>query len=121
MPLPPSGADHPEAIGPTPRRTAARCSIRSQQRIFSWYAPADAAVQNVYIMPSTFHLSYTGGAWAKENCAWRRLSMLNRLFRLFSVTAIFLVAVASIAHAAPGQGAVHPEMIVSAQWLSEHL
>ncbi|HZI58934.1 MAG TPA: sulfurtransferase [Verrucomicrobiae bacterium] len=47
--------------------------------------------------------------------------MLNRLFRSFSVTAIFLVAVASIAHAAPGQGAVHPEMIVSAQWLSEHL
>src|SRR5580765_8683093 len=47
--------------------------------------------------------------------------MLNRLFRSFSVTAIFLVAMASIAHAAPGQGAVHPEMIVSTQWLSEHL
>lgn len=36
-------------------------------------------------------------------------------------TVIFLVALAFTAKAAPGQGAVHPEMIVSAQWLSEHL
>ena len=39
----------------------------------------------------------------------------------FCTTVIFLVALASTAKAAPGQGAVHPEMIVSGQWLSEHL
>jgi thiosulfate/3-mercaptopyruvate sulfurtransferase len=39
----------------------------------------------------------------------------------FCTTVIFLVALAFTAKAAPGQGAVHPEMIVSAQWLSEHL
>ncbi|MBZ5504819.1 MAG: sulfurtransferase [Acidobacteriia bacterium] len=47
--------------------------------------------------------------------------MSNRRSVSFCITAILLVALASTAYAAPGQGQVHPEMIVSAQWLSEHL
>ena len=47
--------------------------------------------------------------------------MLRRILQLFLVSATFLIPSSSSVALAPGAGVVHPEMIVSAQWLSEHL
>jgi thiosulfate/3-mercaptopyruvate sulfurtransferase len=48
--------------------------------------------------------------------------MLKRILQSFLVSAIlFVTAFSSAALAAPAAGTVHPEMIVSAQWLSEHI
>src|SRR5215467_10969002 len=48
-------------------------------------------------------------------------SMTSKLFRCLCASVVLLAASSTTLHASPGQGAVHPEMIVSAQWLSEHL
>jgi thiosulfate/3-mercaptopyruvate sulfurtransferase len=47
--------------------------------------------------------------------------MLRRILQLFLVSATFLIPSTSSVALAPEAGVVHPEMIVSAQWLSEHL
>src|SRR5580698_1734536 len=48
--------------------------------------------------------------------------MCKRILQSFLVSAILFVTVFSLAAlAVPAAGTVHPEMIVSAQWLSEHL
>lgn len=47
--------------------------------------------------------------------------MLKKLFARFGLAATLVVACVCAANAAPTEGTVHPEMIVSAQWLSEHL
>jgi thiosulfate/3-mercaptopyruvate sulfurtransferase len=47
--------------------------------------------------------------------------MITRLFRCLCASAVLLTLLSSAAFATPGAGAVHPEMIVSAQWLAEHL
>lgn len=47
--------------------------------------------------------------------------MLKRILQLFLVSVAFLIPSSSSVALAPGAGVVHPEMIVSAQWLSEHL
>src|SRR5579864_5430244 len=46
--------------------------------------------------------------------------MSRRILQLVVVCALFAF-ISSAALAAPAAGTVHPEMIVSAQWLSEHL
>ena len=50
-----------------------------------------------------------------------RKSTISRLLRFLGATAILLATFSSAALASPGAGAAHPEMVVSAQWLSEHL
>ena len=47
--------------------------------------------------------------------------MMSKLVRCLCASAIFLATSSTTVHAGPSQGTVHPEMIVSAQWLSEHL
>jgi thiosulfate/3-mercaptopyruvate sulfurtransferase len=47
--------------------------------------------------------------------------MIQRLLRSFIAGALVLAAFSYRSSATPGDGAVHPEMIVSAQWLAEHL
>jgi thiosulfate/3-mercaptopyruvate sulfurtransferase len=47
--------------------------------------------------------------------------MISKLFRSVAICVVALVAFSSSASAKPADGAVHPEMIVSAKWLSEHL
>ena len=47
--------------------------------------------------------------------------MISKLFRSFGICVIALVMFSSSVPAKPADGAVHPEMIVSAKWLSEHL
>jgi thiosulfate/3-mercaptopyruvate sulfurtransferase len=47
--------------------------------------------------------------------------MINKLLRSVPACVIFLAIASSFAPAKSGDGAVHPEMIVSAKWLSEHL
>lgn len=48
-------------------------------------------------------------------------STISRLLRFLSVSTALLAAFSSAALASPGAGAAHPEMVVSTQWLSEHL
>jgi thiosulfate/3-mercaptopyruvate sulfurtransferase len=47
--------------------------------------------------------------------------MINRLFRFPAACAVVIAALSLPSSAKTGDGTVHPEMIVSAQWLSEHL
>src|SRR6476469_3787077 len=47
--------------------------------------------------------------------------MVSKLARMLGVCIVVVAAFSSIASALPADGAVHPEMIVSAKWLSEHL
>jgi thiosulfate/3-mercaptopyruvate sulfurtransferase len=47
--------------------------------------------------------------------------MIHKLFRFLAVCAVVLAALSLTSPAKTGDGAVHPEMIVSAHWLSEHL
>src|SRR6476646_11546563 len=47
--------------------------------------------------------------------------MVSKLARMLGVCIVVVAAFSSIASAMPADGAVHPEMIVSAKWLSEHL
>lgn len=47
--------------------------------------------------------------------------MIHRLFRFLAACTVVLATLAAPSPAKSGDGAVHPEMIVSAQWLSEHL
>ena len=47
--------------------------------------------------------------------------MISKLIRILGISLVALVAFSSSAPAKTGDGAVHPEMIVSAKWLSEHL
>jgi len=47
--------------------------------------------------------------------------MIRKLLQSTAAIAIVVIAFSSHAPAAPADGAVHPEMIVSAKWLSEHL
>ncbi len=47
--------------------------------------------------------------------------MVSKLFRSFGLCIIALVMFSSSVPAKPADGAIHPEMIVSAQWLSGHL
>lgn len=47
--------------------------------------------------------------------------MIQKLLQFASAVAIILITLSYYASAKPADGAVHPEMIVSAQWLSEHL
>ena len=47
--------------------------------------------------------------------------MISKLFCGFGLCVMALVAFSCSASAMPADGAVHPEMIVSAKWLSEHL
>jgi thiosulfate/3-mercaptopyruvate sulfurtransferase len=47
--------------------------------------------------------------------------MISKLIRILGISLVALVAFSSSAPAKTGDGVVHPEMIVSAKWLSEHL
>ena len=47
--------------------------------------------------------------------------MTSKLIRILGISLVALVAFSSSAPAKTGDGVVHPEMIVSAKWLSEHL
>jgi thiosulfate/3-mercaptopyruvate sulfurtransferase len=47
--------------------------------------------------------------------------MLKRILQLSFISFLFIAAFSPTALAMPADGKVHPEMIVSAQWLSEHL
>jgi thiosulfate/3-mercaptopyruvate sulfurtransferase len=47
--------------------------------------------------------------------------MIRRWFRYLAASAVLFIVFRSSAPASPSQGTVHPEMIVSAQWLAEHL
>src|ERR1700732_1942713 len=47
--------------------------------------------------------------------------MISRLFRCLSSSALVLAIVSSFVPANAADKAVHPEMIVSAKWLNEHL
>jgi hypothetical protein len=47
--------------------------------------------------------------------------MTSKLFRSLGICIVALVALSHCTWAKPADGAVHPEMIVSAKWLSEHL
>jgi len=47
--------------------------------------------------------------------------MISKLFRSFGICIVALVAFSHCTWAMPADGTVHPEMIVSAKWLSEHL
>jgi thiosulfate/3-mercaptopyruvate sulfurtransferase len=47
--------------------------------------------------------------------------MISKFARMLGICVAALVAFSSFASATPADGAVHPEMIVSAKWLSEHL
>jgi thiosulfate/3-mercaptopyruvate sulfurtransferase len=47
--------------------------------------------------------------------------MIRRWFRYLAASAVLFIVFTSSAPASPSQGTVHPEMIVSAQWLAEHL
>lgn len=47
--------------------------------------------------------------------------MIQKTLQFAAAVAISLVALSSSIPATPADGAVHPEMIVSAKWLSEHL
>jgi thiosulfate/3-mercaptopyruvate sulfurtransferase len=47
--------------------------------------------------------------------------MIHKLFRFLAACAVVLAALSLTSPAKTGDGAVHPEMIVSAKWLSEHL
>ena len=47
--------------------------------------------------------------------------MIRKLLQCGAGVAIVLIALSSSVPAKPADGAVHPEMIVSAKWLSEHL
>jgi thiosulfate/3-mercaptopyruvate sulfurtransferase len=47
--------------------------------------------------------------------------MIRKLLQCAAAIAIVLIAFSSHAPAMPADGAVHPEMVVSAQWLSGHL
>jgi thiosulfate/3-mercaptopyruvate sulfurtransferase len=50
-----------------------------------------------------------------------RKSMFGKLLQYAAAIAIVLMACSAYAPAMPPDGTVHPEMIVSAKWLSEHL
>jgi len=69
----------------------------------------------------TFHLSYIRGASTIEYGRGEHRPMINKLFRSLGLCVVALVVFFSTVHATPGDGTVHPEMIVSAKWLSEHL
>jgi len=47
--------------------------------------------------------------------------MIRKLLQSTAAIAIVVIAFSSHAPALPADGAVHHEMIVSTQWLSEHL
>ena len=47
--------------------------------------------------------------------------MIRKLLQSAAAIAIVVIAFSSHAPALPADGAVHPEMVVSTQWLSEHL
>src|ERR1051326_1093083 len=47
--------------------------------------------------------------------------MISKLLRSFGICVVALGLFSPFAPAMPADGAVHPEMIVSAKWLSEHL
>jgi len=47
--------------------------------------------------------------------------MISKLFRSVAIYVVALVAFSSPASAKPADGAVHPDLIVSAKWLGEHL
>src|SRR3954469_9410673 len=47
--------------------------------------------------------------------------MIQKLLQFAAGVAISLIALSTYAPAKPADGAVHPEMIVSTKWLSEHL
>src|SRR4029077_1650403 len=47
--------------------------------------------------------------------------MISKLIRILGICVVALVAFSSLAAANPADGVVHPEMIVSAKWLAEHL
>jgi thiosulfate/3-mercaptopyruvate sulfurtransferase len=47
--------------------------------------------------------------------------MISKLSRCLCAGVVLLAASSTTVHASPGQGTVHPEMIVSGQWLAEHL
>lgn len=47
--------------------------------------------------------------------------MIRKLLQCAAATAIVLTACSSYAPALPADGAIHPDMVVSAQWLSGHL
>jgi thiosulfate/3-mercaptopyruvate sulfurtransferase len=72
-------------------------------------------------MRLTFHLSYIRSASTIEDGRGEYRPMINKLIRSLGLCVVALVAFSSWAAATPGDGAVHPEMIVSAKWLSEHL
>jgi thiosulfate/3-mercaptopyruvate sulfurtransferase len=72
-------------------------------------------------MRPTFHLSYIRSASTIEYGSGEYQSMISKFFRSLGLCVVSLVAFSSSAPAAPADGAVHPEMIVSAKWLSEHL
>jgi thiosulfate/3-mercaptopyruvate sulfurtransferase len=72
-------------------------------------------------MRLTFHLSYIRGASTIEYGRGEHRPMINKLFCMLGLCVVTLLVFFSTAYATPGDGAVHPEMIVSAKWLSEHL
>ena len=47
--------------------------------------------------------------------------MISKFARMLGICVVAVAAFSSFASATPADGAVHPEMIVSAKWLSEHL
>ena len=47
--------------------------------------------------------------------------MISKFARMLVIFIVALASFTSVASATPADGAVHPEMIVSAKWLSEHL
>jgi thiosulfate/3-mercaptopyruvate sulfurtransferase len=72
-------------------------------------------------MGITFHLSYIRGASTIECVRGEYQPMISKLFCGLGLCVMALVAFSCSASAMPADGAVHPEMIVSAKWLSEHL
>jgi thiosulfate/3-mercaptopyruvate sulfurtransferase len=72
-------------------------------------------------MRLTFHLSYIRGASTIEYGQGEYRPMINKLFRSLSLCVVALAVFFSTASAMPADGAVHPDMIVSAKWLSQHL
>jgi thiosulfate/3-mercaptopyruvate sulfurtransferase len=72
-------------------------------------------------MRITFHLSYIRGASTIECVRGEYQPMISKLFCGLGLCVMALVAFSCSASAMPADGAVHPEMIVSAKWLSEHL
>jgi thiosulfate/3-mercaptopyruvate sulfurtransferase len=86
-----------------------------------WLTPRLERRPSLYIMRWTFHLSYTEELVHKEHWLSEVRPMIKRLSRFLLGSALVLTVFYCPAPARPGDGAVHPEMIVSAQWLAEHL